>query len=92
MSALREWMAEMGSRASVAVSFIAKLKTTFQMVAIVGLLAFETYKVDTLAVLAYILLYSAVFLTIWSMVIYLQSAVLVIKEKSAHGELITDTE
>ena len=40
ISALREWMAEIGSRASVAVSYIGKIKTTAQMAAIVGLLAF----------------------------------------------------
>src|SRR5690554_1971476 len=40
ISALREWMAEMGNRGSVAVSWIGKLKTTLQMVALLILLAF----------------------------------------------------
>lgn len=38
VSALREWMAELGKRQSVAVSMIGKIKTTFQMVAIALLL------------------------------------------------------
>ena len=41
ISALREWMAELGQRASVAVSGIGKVKTTLQMVAITGLLVFD---------------------------------------------------
>ena len=41
VSALREWMAELGKRASVAVSFVGKVKTTVQMIAITGLLANE---------------------------------------------------
>jgi len=38
VSALREWMAELGNRTSVAVSYVGKLKTTFQMIAITVLL------------------------------------------------------
>ncbi|MDO9635809.1 MAG: CDP-diacylglycerol--glycerol-3-phosphate 3-phosphatidyltransferase, partial [Thiobacillus sp.] len=41
ISALREWMAKAGKSASVAVSFVGKLKTTAQMVAIVLLLYFQ---------------------------------------------------
>lgn len=41
ISALREWMAELGERASVAVSMLGKVKTTFQMTAITWLLAFN---------------------------------------------------
>lgn len=70
ISALREWMAELGQRASVAVSYIGKLKTTFQMTAItVFLLNWQS-----LETLAYILLYAAVLLTLWSMFIYLKAA------------------
>lgn len=72
ISALREWMAEMGSRASVAVSFIGKIKTTAQMVSIVILLAYPPGQgmVD----LGLGLLYIAAVLTLWSMVIYLKAA------------------
>lgn len=72
ISALREWMAEMGSRASVAVSYIGKIKTTAQMVAIVGLLAFPPGQL--LAYVSIGLLYLAAVLTLWSMVLYLQAA------------------
>lgn len=72
ISALREWMAEMGSRASVAVSFLGKIKTTAQMVSIVILLANPPGQgiVD----LGLGLLYIAAVLTLWSMVIYLRAA------------------
>ena len=70
ISALREWMAELGQRTSVAVSSIGKLKTTFQMVAIsVFLLNWQAIEP-----LAYGLLYAAVVLTLWSMIIYLKAA------------------
>ena len=72
ISALREWMAEVGSRASVAVAFIGKIKTTAQMVAIVGLLAFPPGQFW--AYVAIGLLYLAAVLTLWSMVLYLQAA------------------
>lgn len=72
ISALREWMAEIGSRASVAVSYIGKIKTTAQMAAIVGLLAFPPG--NTLAYVSIALLYIAAGLTLWSMVLYLKAA------------------
>jgi CDP-diacylglycerol--glycerol-3-phosphate 3-phosphatidyltransferase len=69
ISALREWMAELGSRASVAVSYIGKVKTALQMLAIFLLVAFRPglEGVETSGV---ILLYLAAILTIWSMVVY----------------------
>ncbi|MFT4020992.1 MAG: CDP-diacylglycerol--glycerol-3-phosphate 3-phosphatidyltransferase [Acinetobacter sp.] len=70
VSALREWMAELGARTSVAVSTVGKYKTAFQMIAIsVFLLNWQP-----LEILAYILLYTAVILTLWSMIIYLRAA------------------
>lgn len=70
VSALREWMAELGARTSVAVSYVGKLKTTLQMVAItVFLLNWQS-----LETLAYVLMYGAVVLTLWSMCIYLKAA------------------
>ena len=71
ISALREWMAELVKRASVAVSFMGKLKTTMQMTAITVLLlnneALNMY-------LGFPLLIVAAALTLWSMVIYLRAA------------------
>lgn len=73
ISALREWMAEVGSRASVAVSYIGKFKTTLQMLALVLLIAYAPQE-SWWGVLGFILLYVAAILTIWSMVIYLSIA------------------
>ncbi len=74
ISALREWMANVGDRTKVAVSIIGKFKTTAQMVAI-GFLLFEDSIGDfpTLQV-GYVLLYLAAVLTLWSMYLYLQAA------------------
>ena len=75
ISALREWMAELGKRASVAVSYVGKLKTVVQMVAITGLLACEpSVEQGVLLWLAYGLLYIATVLTLWSMLVYLKAA------------------
>lgn len=74
VSALREWMAELGERASVAVSVIGKLKTVLQIVAISMLV----YKYDLRGLPTIIvgewLLYLAAALTLWSMGMYLKSA------------------
>ncbi len=72
ISALREWMAEIGSRGSVAVSYIGKVKTTAQMVSIVGLLAFPPGVLWS--DLSVALLYVASVLTLWSMWLYLKAA------------------
>lgn len=74
VSALREWMAEIGKRASVAVSNLGKIKTTVQMVALVVLLYCDNETSGILVISGYILLYAAAVLTIWSMLIYLKAA------------------
>lgn len=81
ISALREWMAELGKRTSVAVSYIGKVKTAFQMVAITGLLAINPATDESwLLALCYLVLYAAAVLTLWSMVVYLRAAWVVIKD------------
>ena len=76
ISALREWMAQIGAAKSVAVHMLGKLKTVVQMVAIPFLLydgrLFGT--VDT-GVWGTWLIWIAAVLTVWSMVYYLQKAV-----------------
>ncbi|HBN59609.1 MAG TPA: CDP-diacylglycerol--glycerol-3-phosphate 3-phosphatidyltransferase, partial [Halomonas sp.] len=72
ISALREWMAEMGKRGMVAVSWVGKLKTTLQMVAILVLLAFPPG--HEIALLGVVVLYAAATLTLWSMAQYLKAA------------------
>ena len=75
ISALREWMAQIGAARSVAVHMVGKVKTVVQMVAIPFLLYHGTLfgLIDTQAWGTVLILGSAV-LTIWSMVYYLQKA------------------
>ncbi|RUO55680.1 CDP-diacylglycerol--glycerol-3-phosphate 3-phosphatidyltransferase [Pseudidiomarina homiensis] len=71
VSALREWMAQIGSQAKVQVSNLGKIKTTAQMVAIGGLI----WEANTFVIVtATILLYVAFVLTLWSMWEYLRAA------------------
>lgn len=74
ISALREWMAELGERAQVAVSEIGKIKTVAQMTAIFLLIYREDiFGIDVYEA-GYVLLYLAVILTLWSMFLYLRAA------------------
>lgn len=82
ISALREWMAQIGASASVAVHRVGKLKTAAQMVAIPFLLydrplfgVIDTHGVGTALIVI------AATLTIWSMVYYLQKALPEIRAK-----------
>lgn len=79
VSALREWMAELGKRATVAVSMIGKFKTGAQMVAIIMLLYGDPVLGLPTAVLGLLLLYVAAGLTLWSMIVYLHAAWLVLE-------------
>ena len=72
VSALREWMAEIGKRTSVAVSALGKVKTFVQMVAIILLLANEGEPMTLLV--GYVLFYVAAALTIWSAGVYIRAA------------------
>ena len=75
ISALREWMAQIGASKSVAVHMIGKLKTVAQMVAIPFLL-FDgmLFGLINAHVWGVWLIRAAAVLTIWSMVYYLQKA------------------
>ncbi len=74
ISALREWMAEMGQRGKVAVGWLGKVKTTLQIISLALLLYLHSvwgipvYKIGMVA------LYIATALTIWSMVDYMRAA------------------
>lgn len=74
ISALREWMAELGERTTVAVSEIGKFKTATQMVAIALLIYRDDVWGQSVYLVGEILLYIAVVLTLWSMMIYLKAA------------------
>jgi len=83
ISALREWMAAMKQSTEVSVSWIGKVKTVVQMVAITGLIANQPkvlnqgvapdFSIGTVW-LSYFFLYLSVLLTFWSLIIYLRSA------------------
>ena len=74
VSALREWMSELGSRATVKVTYFAKWKTALQMFGI----GFMLYQVPTFGLPVYptgqLLLAAAAALTLWSMVEYLRAS------------------
>ena len=74
ISALREWMATIGERANVQVSFSGKIKTTLQMFGI----AFMVYQHDLFGIpiytVGFVLLLAAAVMTIWSMFFYLKAA------------------
>lgn len=72
VSALREWMARIGSSESVAVAFVGKLKTTIQFIAITLLLYFEDIYFLPTRLLGEIAINLAAFLTIISMLYYLK--------------------
>jgi cardiolipin synthase (CMP-forming) len=75
ISALREWMAQLGKSKSVAVSFIGKVKTGSQMAAILLLLFHDRIAGEISAhVVGTWLIYLAAALTLWSMVYYLRLA------------------
>lgn len=83
ISALREWMAQLGASKSVAVSSLGKIKTTAQMVAIPMLLFYgDLFGIIDTSVLGQWLLAVAAVLTVWSMFYYLRKAWPLIKERA----------
>ena len=85
ISALREWMAQLGASRSVAVSSLGKIKTISQMVAIPMLLFYDTlFNLFNMRILGHWLMMVAAVLTVWSMFYYLQKAWPLIKEKGGH--------
>jgi len=83
ISALREWMAQIGASKSVAVSSLGKIKTTTQMMAIPMLLFHGSlFGVIDTVYWGHLFLLVAVVLTVWSMFYYLKLAWPLIKEHS----------
>lgn len=83
ISALREWMAQIGASRSVAVHMVGKIKTVVQMVAIPFLLYHDTlFGIIDTQVWGTWLIYASAVLTIWSMVYYLQKALPEIRAKA----------
>ena len=75
ISALREWMAQLGQSRSVAVAFVGKVKTVAQITAIIALLLYQPLipGIDTVW-LGTVALWVAAILTLWSMFHYLRLA------------------
>ena len=74
VSALREWMAEIGKRANISVSWIGKSKTFMQMIAILFLLFHQpllVFSYNEINMMGRVLLFSATILTLWSGIKYL---------------------
>jgi CDP-diacylglycerol--glycerol-3-phosphate 3-phosphatidyltransferase/cardiolipin synthase len=74
ISALREWMAQIGAGASVAVHWLGKFKTAAQMIAIPCLLQHEDWLGLPIRFIGQILIVVAALLTVWSMLYYLRKA------------------
>jgi cardiolipin synthase (CMP-forming) len=82
ISALREWMAQIGASRSVAVHMLGKIKTTVQMIAIPFLLFHGSlFGVIDTHLWGTVLIWAAAVLTIWSMIYYLQKALPEIRAK-----------
>ena len=81
ISALREWMAEIGARHVVQVSSIGKWKTTFQMIAIGCLIFYKPLFGLPVFEIGVVLLYVAALLTLTSMLSYLKAALPVLVDK-----------
>jgi len=74
ISALREWMAEIGQRSNISVNYIGKLKTVIQIISIIILLTQPADWHLSLVKIGVILMYCAAFLTLWSMIVYMRAA------------------
>jgi CDP-diacylglycerol--glycerol-3-phosphate 3-phosphatidyltransferase len=82
ISALREWMAQIGAAKSVAVHMLGKLKTTMQMVSIPFLLYDGVlFGVIDTGIWGTVLIWISAVLTVWSMVYYLQKALPEIRKR-----------
>lgn len=82
VSALREWMAQIGARSKVAVSIYGKIKTIAQMIALILLVYREDLYGLPVYAIGMICLYIATTLTLWSMVQYIVSAWPKLKESN----------
>ncbi len=83
ISALREWMAQLGSHSKVAVSMLGKIKTTAQMSALLLLLYRDPIFGIPVLEIGLVLLAVAAALTLWSMVNYLLLAWPELKSRKA---------
>lgn len=74
ISALREWMSELGKHTSIAVTFLAKIKTALQMIALILLIWYRPGESSWVLFSGVFFLWVAALLTMWTMVVYLKVA------------------
>ena len=74
VSSLREWMAKVGASDLVSVSYLGKLKTVLQMLALTVLLLCDRHTKAGMWYIGYVLLYSAALCALWSLWCYLRHA------------------
>ena len=86
ISALREWMAELGQRTQVAVAAVGKVKTVVQMIALFLMLYRESVGVFPTYIVGFTLLYVAAGLTFWSMLVYLKAAWPILFNEGSEGD------
>ena len=89
ISALREWMAQLGEHKSVAVAYVGKLKTAAQMIAVL-LLLFDAPLVAGVntRLLGNIFMVLAAVLTLWSMGYYLKMAAIQMRTQKNQDEVL----
>lgn len=88
ISALREWMAKVGEQSRVSVSYIGKVKTAAQLVALPMLIyAKPLFDTVPVALIGFYLLYAAALLTFWSMFVYLRAAWPTLKDSAANTDI-----
>ncbi|GAB6068218.1 CDP-diacylglycerol--glycerol-3-phosphate 3-phosphatidyltransferase [Methylothermus subterraneus] len=83
VASLREWMAAIGQRKKVEVSWLGKLKTTLQMSAITLLLFAVDWATELLQPFGYAFLVLAALMTLWSMINYLRLAWPMLRETNS---------
>ena len=82
ISALREWMAEMGQRGKVKVGWLGKVKTTAQIIALSMLLYLHDLFGLPIYQIGMVALYIATALTIWSMIGYMRAAFFDVRDEA----------
>lgn len=85
ISALREWMAQIGASGSVAVHWLGKAKTAAQMVAIPCLLYWQSWRGVSVSLIGQVLIILAAVMTVWSMFYYLQRAWPLLRDSGMTG-------
>lgn len=82
ISSLREWMAKLGKSETVSVTYLGKVKTTIQMLAIFFLLYKDPIYSIRIDLLGSLTIYTATILTLWTMFDYINRSIPLIQESN----------